>query len=103
MSRCDQFAGLPNEAVEFLNENLLPPITCPTCNCIRPFKTEVVGHFSGMFGDQYDLSRHQLKDGGWADEFVQASPWSSGPVFFLGLRTNTGQVFLWPQETIENE
>ncbi len=106
--RCDQFAGLPTDAIEFLNTNIKEPIICPTCNCTRPFKTAVAGYYIGMFGEKYDLYRYELKDTGYAEEFVQASPWSSGPVFFLGLKVFNKfceeiHTYLWPQETIDNE
>jgi hypothetical protein len=105
--RCDQFAGLPDDAVKFLNENTKPPIICPTCNCVRPVQIDVVGHYAGMFGDNYDLHRHKLNDGGYADEYVQAAPWSSGPVFFIGLHVYDKHgvlrhSFLWSEDEICN-
>lgn len=92
--RCDQFAGLPEAANAFLCGNELEA------------GRRLIGHFQGMFGHTYDLYRHQLDDG-YADEFVQADPWSSGPVFFLGLRVYNAEgvvqlEFLWPQEFIDN-
>lgn len=47
---------------------------------------QIIGHYSGMFMEEYDLYRRQLTGGGYADEFLQASPWSSGPCFFIGLQ-----------------
>ncbi len=105
--RCDQFAGIPEAAKIFLKENEKPPITCPTCNQVRGFHWVVVNQYDGMFGDKYDLFRRQLKDGGYVDEFVQAVPWSGGPVFFIGLHVydKNGvlrQSFLWSEEDINN-
>jgi len=107
MGRSDHFAGLPESASLFLKENELPPIICPTCNQITGFNWVVIDHYWGMFGDRYDLLRRRLKDGGYADDFLQATPWSGGPVFFLGLRVydkegNLRKIFVWPDETINN-
>jgi hypothetical protein len=105
MSRQDQFAGLPDDAVLFLNENVKEPTLCPHCNYMRPFKTEVIGTYTGMFGTEYQLVRHHLKDGGWADDCLQADPWSGGPVFFLALLVygHDGELlckFCWSDEEI---
>lgn len=54
-----------------------------------------------MFENEYPLHRHVLKDGRYADEFLQACPWSSGPVAFLGLKVSDGTEFLWTEEEIE--
>jgi hypothetical protein len=107
MSRQDQFAGLPYEAEIFLRKNEKLPIVCPACNCIQPFKLAVIdSYYVGMFGDEYDLHQYQLNEG-YADEFVQAAPWSGGPVFFLGLHVydKNGvlrQSFLWSEDDINN-
>jgi hypothetical protein len=99
--RCDQFMGLPKEARDFLERYQEVPDPCPHCN--RPFlpKIEEIGTYFGMFSDEYPLSRHFLKNGCTADEFLQASPWSSGPVHFLGLKVSDGTVFEWAQEDID--
>jgi hypothetical protein len=99
--RCDQHFGLPKEALEFLaeNEKTLPICTC----CKRPFPLELeqIGTYTGMFCDKFPLYRHFLTDGKVADEFLQADPWSSGPCFFIGLKVSNGEIFEWPQETID--
>lgn len=106
MSRQDQFMGLSNAAIKYLNDNE-QLVGCCRCKCAPKPKQEVMGHYDGMFGTEYALYRHRLKDGGWGDEFVQATPWSSGPVFFLGLHVydKNGVLrhsILWSEEEINN-
>lgn len=96
--RCDQFPGLPKHALEFLEE------WRKRCGCCGQFLPSplTVGHYVGMFEDEYSLTQYCLRDGRTADEFLQAEPWSSGPMFFLGLKVSDGQEFLWTQEDINN-
>ena len=54
-----------------------------------------------MFDQEYPLHRHQLNNGFYADEILQASPWSSGPMFFIGLLVSDGKKFLWSEYEIE--
>jgi len=97
--RCDQPQGLPPAADAFLAEFEVPPVCCETCKRPFPRQLEVVGEYTGF--NDYPLHRHQLKDGRTADEFLQAVPWSSGPMFFLGLRVSDGTEFAWSEEEIE--
>lgn len=99
--REDQFAGLSEEAIQFLGEYEVPDVCCPTCKRAFPRNYETVDVFYGMFDNEYPLHRHVLKDGRTADEFLQAALWSSGPVHFLGLRVSDGTEFLWTDEAIE--
>jgi len=107
--RCDQHVGLPPEAAAFLEANEIPVQVCRHCNRPMPRTLKVVGHYSGMFDQQYDLYRHPLKDGGHADEFLQATPWSSGPMFFLGLgifQPGTklpSRTITWAEEEIDTQ
>lgn len=101
MGRSDQHVGLPQEALDFLTNN--EPV-CPHCgqNCVS---LETIGKYYGMFDNAYPLYRHQLKEG-YAVEFVQASPWSGGPLFFLGLliygpKGNLLDRITWDETTIE--
>lgn len=100
--REDQFLGLPEAAITFLAENEVPEVSCPHCG--RPFARnyEKVGVYHGMFDNEYPLHRHVLKDGRTADEFLQAAPWSSGPVHFLGLRVSDGTEFTWTEDEIDD-
>jgi hypothetical protein len=100
--RCDQFMGLPEAAIKFLAKNQAPLEVCKWCKREFGRELEVIGTFPGMFLDEYSLHRHMLKDGRHADEFLQAAPWSSGPVHFLGLRVSDGAVFEWDQKDIDN-
>ena len=82
--RCDQPMGLTREAKRFLGEYMTDE-RCPTCGH-RKFPTpEVIGTYDGLGGQDYPLNRYVLKEG-HADEYLQTSPWSSGPIFFIGLR-----------------
>lgn len=48
--------------------------------------------YSGMFETEYPLSKYTFLDGRVYQEWVQAAPWSSGPVFFLALCDEEGNV-----------
>jgi len=97
--RTDQYIGLSRRAKDWLDKNRKPPVVCKMCNTPTPMKPEVIGVYEGMFGNKYNLHRHQLKHG-YADEFLQASPWSSGPMFFIGLRINEGIELRWTDSEI---
>ncbi len=100
--RCDQFIGLSLAANEFLDSRKQ---ICGCCKQAVALTMEQIGHYEGMFMDEYPLRRYKFI-GGSADEFLQASPWSSGPMFFLGLRVyNLGRelikVIQWAEQEIE--
>ena len=95
--RSDQLIGLPKIAVAFLSEW---EEKCCACRQSLPGK-RTVGYYTGP-RDEYLLVRYALTDGRHADEFLQAEPLSSGPMFFLGLHVSDGQEFLWTQEDIDN-
>jgi len=99
--REDQFVGFTPAADAFLAEHEVPPEVCPHCERPFPRNLEVVGHFNGMFDNEYPLHRRVLKDGRTADTFWQAAPWFSGPVHFLGLRVSDGTEFIWTDEEID--
>lgn len=61
--------------------------------------------YVGMFDDGPTLRKYTLRDGTIYFEFVQASPWSSGPCIFLALKDKDGNVVeesLWDNEYINN-
>lgn len=61
--------------------------------------------YQGMFGDEYPLLVYQLPDGRRFEEYVQANPWSSGPMFFLALKDAAGNVVsesLWTDDQVNN-
>lgn len=65
---------------------------------------EVVGTYTGMFGDPHDLMEYRFRDGRVFTEYVQTEPWSSGPCFFIALKDNIDRVVpesLWAEEEIE--
>lgn len=62
-------------------------------------------YYIGMFDDRYELTEYTLPDGRVYSEYVQAEPWSSGPVFFLALKDENGNWIpesMWSEEEIEN-
>lgn len=69
--RCDQHIGLPTEAIFFLDKMEVEPNVCHDCERPYPRDLEVIDNYYGMFNNQYNLYRHQLKDGRYADEFLQ--------------------------------
>lgn len=99
--RMDQHVGLTKEATEFLARNEIKPAVCNLCERPFPRKLEKIGRYPGMFGDDFPLNRHTLKDGRTADDFLQCAPWSSGPCHFLGLRVSDGTEFTWTEKEIE--
>lgn len=99
--RTDQFAGLAPDAEKFLRENQRPPQRCGQCGHVTETYIKHCGTFSGMFGNDYPLRSYPLKDGKYADEFLQCAPWSSGPVHFLGLRLDDGTKFIWTNEEMD--
>jgi hypothetical protein len=99
--RCDQDEGLPPEADLFLEDQQAKQPACAECGRRFPLQTTCIGKYTGMFGCEYKLYRYHLGDGRWADDFIQEKTWSSGPVFFHGLRLSDGTVFKWPREDID--
>ena len=95
--RTDEFMGVSPAAVDFLKENRQ---VCPHCNCNPPCSVEIAGHYLGMYHSEHPLFSYKLKDGTKAVQFHQASPWSSGPIHFLGLRLEDGTEFTWAEEEI---
>ena len=73
---------------------------------------EINGEFEGMFGEKYPLKKYTLPNGLILQEYVQAGPWSSGPIIFLALKEfspyeghNKWRVLLkslWSDEEINN-
>ncbi len=101
MSRSDQHMGMSSKAIYFLEKYEIKPKVCAVCNRPHYLKLEEISSFSGMFTDEYPLHRHQLIDGLHADEYLQCSPWSSGPMFFIGLKISDGRKFTWTNEEVE--
>ena len=110
--RATQIIGLSDKAAEFLKENLQVTKTSLVFagkrrNVETPTEKKIydgeTGVRMGMFDDGPALYKYLLKDGRWIFEYVQASPWSSGPCIFLALRDESGnpiQESLWSEEEI---
>ncbi len=115
-SRSDQFAGL-NPWARALVAGTPQPVsekgvrTSPdgsqtafersfTVSDVRA--QESTEFYHGMFKDPYPLMVYLLPDGRRLQEFVQADPWSSGPVFFLALKENNEPLAasLWDEQAI---
>jgi hypothetical protein len=94
MSRCDQWIGLNDWGREFLRRNALA----------HEQIMEVEGAWAPVVGT---LERHTLRDGRQLEEYQQATPWQSGPMYFLALRDSvTGEPVsetLWTEEELEGD
>ena len=109
--RMDQPQGLSPEAELFLKENAKKSELKICSECKHQTGGELIkaecGRYAGMFADNgcwatedgkevkesdegtYPLYRYELNDDGYAEEYEQCAPWSSGPVIFLGLKIVT--------------
>lgn len=86
MARSTQFVGHTDSVDRFLQ------------NCVR---CEPIGVVDGMFGEHiHDLSVYVDVFGTEWREFVQDEPWSSGPMIFLGLKSES-HVLGWMQKRSE--
>lgn len=104
MSRSTSYIGLTKEAQEFLNKNAKTQTKTynngyGVCKVVQPISIQIGK--CGMF-NEYPLSKYELKDNTWAEEFIQAEPWSSGPIVFIGLRT-ANKEFLHTEEYIYSQ
>lgn len=88
MARTTQFIGHTNSVYAYLDK-------CQKC--------EQAGVVEGMFGEiAYNLFVYVDCFGTEWREFVQAEPWSSGPMIFLGLKSES-QVFGWTKKPSSKE
>ncbi len=86
MARSTQFIGHTRQVLVFLN----------TC-----VEKEECGEVMGMFDEAvYTLHRYQSPDGEIWSEFIQAEPWSSGPMIFLAIKNSKGDVMGWKVDSI---
>lgn len=128
--RTTQFIGLPNEAIEFLDQMAIKEVKLPKDwednldngnwdylsylsgykqalydYLPKQFITNPIGVVTGMFDEEvHTLLEYKLTDGNWVEEYIQAEPWSSGPVIFLALRDKESKrvIVEWSQEDIDN-
>lgn len=79
--RSTQFIGHTNSVKSFLS----------FCK-----KGEYISTVEGMFDEEvYDLHYYTDNNGIVWEEFVLASPWSSGPMIFLGIKNKNNLVMGW--------
>lgn len=96
--RCSQPQGLPAIAEEILRANAVKVNQCKHCQRHDGYQRESIGEY-GMF-DELILFRYILVDRSTADEFIQHSIWSSGPMIWLGLRWKDSE-FVWLEEEMQ--
>lgn len=117
-SRSTQFIGLKQAARELVRGE---PVFRYNLTTIKTFpdgrretergdvyqsdvKVDRVGFCHGMFNEQIPLSRFTMGDGRVYQEYVQSTPWSSGPVIFTALKDaddNPIEATLWTEEEQE--
>jgi len=61
--------------------------------------------FDGAYGGEYELDTYIHKDNHnvWITEYLQATQWSSGPMYFIALKNASGPIeeTLWTEEEME--
>jgi hypothetical protein len=118
--RQDQMMGLSSSALSFISElsqkdeivdirfvngKLVDISTATVAKIVENDKSENYKFF-GMFEQEYKLNAYLLKDGKKIYEKLQASPWSSGPMFFLALVDENDEwieATKWDEKVIEKE
>lgn len=92
MSRSTSFIGLNARAKRFISgyAKKTKESICPRCGtCLGgEVITKNVGEIHGIAGEPVTNAQQYIhkKTGKRFEEYVQADPWSSGPVIFLALR-----------------
>lgn len=101
--RCSQNQWLTQTAIQYIIDNAefktIETINRWNKKNITEIPVSEVYDTTGMF-DDVNLYKYKCKDGSWIEEFVQASPWSSGPVIFIALRHNNQIIGEWPKSVI---
>lgn len=88
--RTDQYVGLSSRAIEFLKENAeldhfqLLKNGVIDQDYYEP-KKEVFSTLIGAFQNEFPLFTYFLENGEKVYEYVQAEPWSSGPMYYIAL------------------
>lgn len=118
--RTDQYIGLNGWAQSLLAANCVDArvvklalfedetkILSDEIERVPLYTTEVIGDIKGAFWPDdvvANLHRYTFPNGDVYEEFLQASPWSSGPCYFIALKEGgDGAVIvdsLWPEEKI---
>lgn len=108
--RCDQFPGLSESAKKFLETYGKKRNKVVTIDGIvveqKQILSEKIGmdKIIGMYEMEHKTTAYELQDGSWVHEFVQCEPWSSGPMYFLALKRETGEPIpetYWTEEEIQ--
>jgi len=119
MSRCDQYIGLNSWARRLIHQPKLSYRDFTTrvydngevetlevkCGYKQLSISEPSGETFGGFEGDYELKKHTMPDGRVYKEFLQASPWSSGPMFFIALKLD-GEIVkesLWTDEEMRDD
>jgi hypothetical protein len=92
--------GLPPDAISFLEENVIRVNPCPHCKRDDGYEVKEIRR-TGMYDDTPMLA-YKLKDGTWAEEYMQYEVWSSGPMMWFGLQAGDKK-FEWDESAWENE
>ncbi len=118
MSRSEQWVGLSEAAVAFLNDNCIHKVTLSidvigkipefiaskdmiTRRCVV---ATAYTNVDGAFGGSWPLQKFTHNDGTDIYEVVQCEPWSGGPITFTCLQMN-GQMIpetTWTETQINN-
>lgn len=127
--RTTQFIGLSKEAIDFIDQMAIKEVKLPDdwedkakqsynwyhLSYINGYKqalidylpksfiTNPIGVVTGMFNEEvHTLLEYRLKDGTSVHEVIQSEIWSSGPVIFLELRTDSGiTIASWSDSDME--
>lgn len=94
MSRSEHWIGLKPWAYELVR------------TCLGHKKiADVEGPFSPVAGELYEYEIPDPAGNYTVQEYVQAEPWSSGPMYFIALMRNGQPVpeSLWSEEEIEEK
>lgn len=99
--RSDQYVGISDDARRFLNKWGCQEVKVTTTytysdgnevetydvKFVPNYKTEVIRMIEGAWVDEVaPLYRYILPNGEVWEEYEQATPWHSGPMYFIGLR-----------------
>lgn len=86
---------LPGGKVESFDRQVRVPVA----------EIEVIGKIEGAWNDHVaDLHRYKMPNGSVFEEYVQETPWSGGPCYFIALKNKKGNVVrqsLWSKEELD--
>lgn len=109
--RSDQFVGLNNRAIEFLEKYAIKATHIIIVEGEIVSTEEKVHVMEGknyrseMYNDDVRLNAYKLKDGEQVEEYEQYCGYSSGEVHFIALMDSGGtpiEETLWTEKEIEN-